>query len=164
MSQSICKQMEFLALNVEIAKSLSIAVVGCYRPPSASKAALYSIKDLLAKLSYTKLLMAGDLNWDWLNSSSDEFKRFCDSINLTQLVHLPTRPNLKNPEKSTLIDLILTNVPHKFSSLGVFCNDLSDHCVVAACRNTKIPKCKPLFVRGILNILMNKLFIMICQW
>lgn len=55
LSQSICKQMEFLALNVEIAKSLSIAVVGCYRPPSASKAALYSIKDLLAKLSYTEI-------------------------------------------------------------------------------------------------------------
>lgn len=53
LSQSICKQMEFLALNVEIAKSFSIAVVGCYRPPSASKEALYSIKDLLAKLSYT---------------------------------------------------------------------------------------------------------------
>lgn len=39
--------------------------------------------------------------------------------------------------------MVLTNVPHKFSSLGVFCNDLSDHCVVAVCRNAKIPKCKP---------------------
>lgn len=66
----------------------------------------------------------------------------CDSINFTQLVNSPTRPNLKSPEKSTLIDLILTNVPHKFSSLGVFCNDLSDHCAVAAIRNTKMPKSK----------------------
>ena len=49
----------------------------------------------------------------------------------------------KSSDKSTLIDLILTNVPHKCSSLGVFCNDLSDHCVVATRRDTKIPKCKP---------------------
>lgn len=64
-------------------------------------------------------------------------------MNLSQLINQPTRPNPKNLEKSTLIDLILTNVPHKFSSLAVFCNDLSDHCVVAACRDTKIPKGKP---------------------
>lgn len=49
---------------------------------------------------------------------------------------------LKNPDKSTLIDLILTNVPHKFLSMGVFCNDLSDHCVIATSRGSKIPKCK----------------------
>ncbi|XP_019222699.1 uncharacterized protein LOC109204916 [Oreochromis niloticus] len=146
LSQSICKQMEFLALNVDIANTLSITIVGCYRPPSASKEALSSLKHLLAKLNYTELLMAGDLNWDWLNATSGEFKEFCDSVNLTQLVYLPTRPNLKCPEKSTLIDLVLTNVPHKFSSLGVFCNDLSDHCVVAVCTNAKIPKCKPRIV------------------
>uniref|UniRef100_A0A3P9K1B3 Reverse transcriptase domain-containing protein n=1 Tax=Oryzias latipes TaxID=8090 RepID=A0A3P9K1B3_ORYLA len=138
--------MEFLALNVEIAKGLCITVVGGYRPPSASKDALPSLKHLLAKINYSELVLAGDLNWDWLNPVSDEFKSFCDSINLTQLVNLPTRPNLKCLDKSTLIDLILTNVPHKFSSLGVFCNDLSDHCVVAAVRNTKIPKYKPLII------------------
>ena len=143
LSESISKQFEFLALKVEIAKSLSMTVVGCYRPPSATKEALSSLQHLLSKLNYNELLMAGDLNWDWLNAVSDEFKSFCDSINLIQLVNLPTRPNLKNSEKSTLIDLILTNVPHKFLSLGVFCNDLSDHCVVATCRDTKIPKRKP---------------------
>lgn len=143
LSESICKQLEFLALNVEIAKSFSLTVIGCYRPPSAAKEALTSLKHLLSKLNYNELLIAGDLNWDWLNSVSDDFKSFCDSVNLTQLVNMPTRPNLKSPGKSTLVYLFLTNVPYKFSSMGVFCNDLSDHCVVAACRNTKISKCKP---------------------
>ena len=68
------------------------------------------------------------------------------TINLSRLVNLPTRPNLKSSDKSTLIDLILTNVPHKCSSLGIFSNDLSDHCVVATCRDTKIPKCKPCII------------------
>ncbi|KAJ0002607.1 hypothetical protein NQD34_007756, partial [Periophthalmus magnuspinnatus] len=102
-SKSICKQMEFLALNVKIAKGLCITVMGCYSPPSASKDALQSLKHLLAKINYSELVLAGDLNWDWLNPVSDEFKFFCDSINLTQLVNLPTRPNLKCLDKFTLI-------------------------------------------------------------
>ncbi len=57
-----------------------------------------------------------------------------------QLVDTPTRPNLKFPEKSTLIDLVYTNVPHKYSSVSVFENDVSDHCVVAVARDTKLPK------------------------
>uniref|UniRef100_A0A3B3DM95 Reverse transcriptase domain-containing protein n=2 Tax=Oryzias melastigma TaxID=30732 RepID=A0A3B3DM95_ORYME len=146
LSQSISKQFEFLAVKVDIGPSCSITVAGCYRPPSASKETLQSLQLLLTKLNFTELLLAGDLNWDWLTAGSDEFKSFCDSVNLSQLVNLPTRPNIKNPQKSTLIDLILTNVPHKYSSLGVFCNDLSDHCVVAVCRNTKIPKFKPRIV------------------
>jgi len=137
LSESICKQLEFLALNMEITKGLCITVVGCSRPPSVSKKALQSLKYLLSRLNYSELVC--DLNWDWLKPVSDDFKSLCDSINFTQLVNSLTRPNLKSPEKSTLIDLILTNVPHKFSSLGVFCNDLSDHCVVAAIRNTKMP-------------------------
>lgn len=140
LSDSICKQLDFLALNVEITKGNSITVVGCYRPPSASKEALQSLKQLLSRLNYRELVLAGDLNWDWLKPVSDDFKSFCDLNNFTQLVNSPTRPNPKSPENSTLIDLILTNVPYKFFSLRVFFNDISDHCVVIAIRNTKIPK------------------------
>lgn len=63
--------MEFLALKVEIPKSLSMNVVGCYRPLSATKEALWSLMHLLSKLNYNDVLMAGDLNWDWLNMVSD---------------------------------------------------------------------------------------------
>lgn len=142
-SESIGKQLEFLAVKVELAKGLYVTVVGCYRPPSALSTALQTLIQLLSRLDYSEIILAGDLNWDWLKPCSDEFKSFCDSVNFTQLINSPTRLNLKCHEKSTLIDLILTNVPHKFSAVGVFCNDLSDHCVVAAVRNTKMPKCKP---------------------
>lgn len=135
-------ELEFLALNVEITKDLCITVVGCYRPPSALNDALQSLMDLLSRLNFSEIVLAGDLNWDWLKPGSDNLKSFCDSVNLTQLINLPTCPNLKCPEKSTIIDLILTNIPHKYSAVGVFCNDLSDHCLVVAVRNTKVPKSK----------------------
>lgn len=62
---------------------------------------------------------------------------------MTQLINTPTRPNPKCPEKSSLIDLILTNVPFKYTVIGVFANDVSDHCVIAAVRDTKVPKSAP---------------------
>jgi len=29
-------------------------------------------------LDYSEIILAGDLNWDWLKPCSDEFKSFCD--------------------------------------------------------------------------------------
>lgn len=52
----------------------------------------------------------------------------------------------KNPEKSSLIDVVLINAPHKYSTASIFANDISDHCVVATFRNTKLPKTKPLIL------------------
>ena len=41
-------------------------------------------------------------------------KSFCENYNLKSLIKEPTC--YKNPNKSTCIDLILTNVPHMFQS------------------------------------------------
>lgn len=54
--------------------------------------------------------------------------------------------NLKNMDKSTLLDIILTNAPHKYTAVGVFCNDVSDHCTIACVRSCKLPKAKPQFI------------------
>ena len=67
-------------------------------------------------------------------------------MNFTQLIDSPTRPNPKCPEKSSLIDLFITNNPHKYTSVSVFPYDVSDHCVIAAIRDTKIPKVKPRYI------------------
>ena len=83
----------------------------------------------LAEFNGQAIVLFSDLNWDWLTSASDGMKNICDEINLSQLVNFPMWPNHNRPEKSTLIDLIRTNIPHKYA-VGVFCNDLRDHCVV----------------------------------
>ena len=140
LSSSVSKQFEFLALDLEVSKTLHITVVGCYRTPSAVSGALSSLMQHLSGLNFNEIVVIGDLNWDWLQPVSDDFKGYCDSLNLFQIVDSPTRPNLKCPEKSSLIDLILTNVPHKYTAASVFANDISDHCEVATVRNTKVPK------------------------
>lgn len=145
-SISLVKQFEFLALELEISKSLCITVIGCYRTPSAVNGALPSLMQLLSDFNSKELVALGDLNWNWLQPMSDDFRANCDSLNLFQIVESPTRPNFKNPEKSSLLDVILTNVPHKYSTASIFANDISDHCVIATVRNTKISKTKPCII------------------
>ncbi len=123
--------------------SLKLTIVGCYRPPSATSNTLTSLTNSLASLNYKELILMGDFNLNWLLPVSGGFKVFCDTYNLFQLVDKPTRPNSKFPEKSTLLDLVLTNAPHKYSLASVFANDISDHCVVAEVRDIKMFKQKP---------------------
>ncbi len=65
----------------------------------------------VTSLNYKELVLLGDFNVNWLQSASDGFKANCDTLNLFQLVESPTRPNLKDSKKSTLIDLIFSNAP-----------------------------------------------------
>lgn len=45
------------------------------------------------------------------------------------IFHIVYSPNSLNcPEKSSFINFILTNVPHKYSTASTFVNDISDHC------------------------------------
>ena len=41
-----------------------------------------------------------------LTNDSNNLKKICDNLNLAHLINEPTRPNLKDPSKSTLIDSV----------------------------------------------------------
>lgn len=146
-TQSLPKQFELLALNITLPGSQPLTVIGCYRPPSASSESFDSLTQIFSQLQFKEVLLIGDLNWDWLSSTSDDLKAYCLSVNLTQMINIPTRPNSKNQEKSTLLDLVITNMSHKYSASGIFANDLSDHCVVGVVRDTKLPKNKAVVIK-----------------
>ena len=57
-----------------------------------------------------------------------------DALNLTHILKEPTRYNPKSKTMGTLFDIILTNLPSKYTS-AVFNQDLSDHCLIACFRN-----------------------------
>lgn len=97
LSISVSKQLEFLALNVEVYEGMTVTVVGSYRPPSAVADTLQMLSQLLSQLQYSEIVLAGDMNWDWFKPASDGLKGLCNDLNLTQLIESPTRPN---PKKS----------------------------------------------------------------
>ena len=66
-----------------------------------------------------------------------------DALNLTQIIKEPTRYNPNSVSKGTLIDVILTNWPSKYTS-AVFNQDLSDHCLIACIRYGAAVKRPPL--------------------
>ena len=56
-----------------------------------------------------------------------------DDLNPTQIIKEPTRYNPRSENMGTLIDIILTNLPSKYTS-AVFNQDLSGHCHIACIR------------------------------
>ncbi len=119
---------------------------GWHRPPSASASAVDKLADLLAIYINSELIVLRDLNLNWLNSASDHLKEVCANIHLSQVITDPTRPNLKDPTKSSLIDMILTNRREKISDSGVFELGFSDYCPIACIRTTKLKKLAPCLV------------------
>jgi len=69
------------------------------------------LSNFLQKLS-NEYIVLGDLNWDWLLTSL-VLRDLFDVLHLKQLVQSPTCQNPKRMDKSTLIDVILTNASHK---------------------------------------------------
>lgn len=76
------------------------------RPP-ASISAIDKLVDLFAPYINSEIIISGDLNLNWLNSASHHLKEVCANINLSQAITDPTIPNIKDPSKPSLIDLIL---------------------------------------------------------
>ena len=98
---------EFIALELSLSSNDCFVVIGVYRPPSAETSSLNDLAHMLSSYGNREVIVMGDFNVDWLSGASESFKEICSNINLPQLITEPTRPNLKNPAKSTLIDLIL---------------------------------------------------------
>ena len=84
-------------------------------------------------------MLLGDLNWDMLNTPSILQSKL-DALNLTQMINEPTRYHPKAVNTGTLIDIILTNLPSKYTS-AVF---NQDHCLIACIRNGSAVKRPPL--------------------
>ena len=86
--------------------------------------------------------MLGNLNWNMLNTPAILQSKL-DALNFTQIIDKPTRYHPKAVNTGTLIDIILTNLPSKYTS-AVFNQDLSNHCLIACIRNGSAVKQPPL--------------------
>ena len=127
LSRSVPKQFELLLLKIHLSRNKSLTVAACYRPPSDPSCALDTICELFAPHLSSEFVLLGDRNWDMLDTPAILQSKL-DALNLTQIIKDPTRYNPKSVNMGTLIDIILTNLPSKYTS-AVFNQDLSDHCL-----------------------------------
>jgi hypothetical protein len=128
----LSKQFERLLLKIHLFRNMSLTDAACYRPHSAPSCALDTICELIAPPSVFRV-RTGAQNWDMLNTPA-VLKSKLDALNLTQIIKESTRYNPKSVTMGTLIDIILTNLPSKYT-FAVFNQDLKDHCLIACVRN-----------------------------
>lgn len=100
-----------------------------YRLPHASVSNFFTF--LERYLSYfnddgVTVILGGDINIDCLQQSSNnqEFCRIIDANNYINAISLPTRVQ---PTSSTLLDVLITNIPSEHLSAGVISSHVSDH-------------------------------------
>lgn len=93
-SVSIPKHLEFTSLKIYLRNNNSVIVICIYRSSSVHSDALVK----LGKFLDEEVVILGALNLNWLTWAS----------------------TLKNPSKSSLIDLILSNRTEKYPACGVF--------------------------------------------
>ena len=133
------------AVSVEILKPKSkpFVITACYRPPSAEDVVLDELEKFVATVDAEdkEFILMGDLNCNMLANNSDhstsELTSICENYQLQQLIKSPTRITECT---STLIDLILTNMPSRIVTSGVIHIGISNHSLVYTVRKFSIAK------------------------
>ncbi|CAB4040147.1 Hypothetical predicted protein, partial [Paramuricea clavata] len=140
---------EILACEVRPTQKKKILVLVFYRPPSTNHVYMNAFNKCLknARVArFTQIVVLGDFNlpdMNWNTNSStnngtgqlyDNFTKAIRDNFLWQLVDQPTR-------KEHILDLVLTNIPHKISNLEIFDDTIStDHKLIEFYLDFNIPK------------------------
>ena len=111
------------------------------KPPDCNVACFEDFRDHYTQaLVYgLPILLVGDLNCDLLinSSKSRTLNNLCTSLNMKQLITQPTR--VTETSKS-LIDVIFTSNPAIIMDSGIVETHISDHFLVFAALNLRMPK------------------------
>ena len=135
--------LETVAVEILKPNSKPFIILACYRPPNAEDVVLAELDKIVAVVDAEdkELILMGDLNCNMMAENSDQstsqLKSTCEIYQLQQLINSPTRIT---ESTSTLIDLILTNMPSRIVTTGVIHIGISDHSLVYAVRKFSIPK------------------------
>ena len=140
--------MHRLWLQIQHKHLRSVIVFIAYRPPDSAISCLSD--DLMPSYTHALtlnkfIILTGDLNCDLLkdNPRGTALRSFCTAINATQLIKDPTRIA---ESSRTLIDIVLTSDPNLVKDSAVLDITVSDHFLVYAVLDLKIPKRKARYV------------------
>ena len=147
----VCKFVEAILLDLTIGQT-RFALIVAYKPPSVDNVPftsdMYSLLDKATSQS-DNIICLGNLNCDISNPLDNNNRGrclldICDIYDLDSLNNSPTRIS---SQRSSCLDVILTNVPGYFSQSGTLEVGLSDHCLVYTVLNKKLPQPKAEIIR-----------------
>ncbi|XDV11454.1 hypothetical protein PO909_000393 [Leuciscus waleckii] len=123
---------ETLKLIVHFTPQHAITIIVTYKPPNVSESSYLSqLTDIIKSITTKELVILGDINLDWNDSSSKSLKNIAIKLGLCQLIKDPTRIG---KTRSSILNLFLTNQPSKYAMSGVMDVAISDHSLIYAVR------------------------------
>lgn len=141
-SEIIPSEIEAACIEIYKPQSKSFVIISCYRPPNAdAKNFFENLQSIVTTLDSKnkEVYILGDLNCNMLspndNSPKSELNSLCELYQFQQLITDPTRITM---DSRTLIDIILTNRPHRIVSSGVLHLSISDHSLIFAIRKISV--------------------------
>ena len=144
-----------------------------YRPPSAGTDYYTGILNQLDFIhdNYDKVVLMGDLNYNYKCNATNPVNNIESLYGMKQLVTNPTRVTLTT---STLLDVVLSNVPELHCITDVYTIAVSDHYLVYTvlmfavnkpdAQNVTFRNYKNLQLNEFLNELSNCTYITDTEW
>ena len=150
---------EMVICEITLKKKMKWIVCSVYRPPN-SKAEFFdkleTVVDSVQNLSrkYQGIVFVGDFNVNWKDENCrnrDRLLQIFETMNMTQCVTDVTRPQLDDPSKGSIIDLVFVNRPELCQSINVTSNCvISDHHAVLITFHTVTPQLPKSIIRKFL--------------
>ncbi len=127
--------LETLWIELELPKSKPFILGVVYRPPNSLQSwiDLFEEEFESAHSENKEIILMGDFNIDLIKNENKKWSNFIDNVNLTQMVHSPTRIC---ESSETLIDHIYTTNPENLTNCHVPVYAISDHYPI--CLNRRI--------------------------
>lgn len=146
-NELVPNDLEAICIEVIKPKSKSFLVISWYRSPNQQlfnqSEQFEKFEEMLTKLENDEkeYIIAGDVNCDLLSSTDtpqiSTIKNIINNYQLKQFINEPTRVGNSS---TSLLDLILTNMPENITNSGVIHVGISDHSLIFACRKLGICK------------------------
>ena len=137
----VCKFVEAILLDLTIGQT-RFALIAAYKPPSVDNVSftsdMYSLLDKASSLC-DNIICLWDLNCDISNPLDNNNQGRClpDICDISYLDSLNNSPKRISSQRSSCLDVILTNVPGYFRESGTLEVGLSDHYLVYTVLNKK---------------------------
>ena len=137
-SKLISIQLLTETISIELDLSPKLLVTCLYIPPNCSDSYQQEVLNCLSSLNTdSNTILLGDfntpdINWSTLNATSPFSHSICNLTHSANYIQLISNPTHKH---GNILDLILTNAPHRIQNLHVddtLCSQYSDHFLISA--------------------------------
>jgi hypothetical protein len=153
---------DFEHILIEVTAVSKVILGTLYKPPKYNTSnwllSLEKIHSLIISNKHHNFSLGGDFNINILNTSNSftqQFNNILTTLDLSQLIHSPTRISRTS---STLLDTFITNNTQAISHSGVLPHPpITDHETIYTCYKFQKPKFLPYFrtIRNMKNFVVN---------